>query len=133
MACCKIVWEVSNLFSFVDTRLKYVVSSEGNFPWAVCYHTAEKPSWNDWKKEEHVGKPQRKKDKLGLRNSGSKRQSPHMFCIVTRHPADALPVWKYWGIRWYAILYHWGVHNKRKSVIIPVIICLSWNGFLPRI
>lgn len=31
MVCCKIVWEVSNLFGFVDIGLKFVVLLEGIF------------------------------------------------------------------------------------------------------
>ena len=130
------LWEVSNLLSFVDGRLVYVMFQQKviflglyiivllktQLKTLLERATSLKTTWSKGKKNQ-----------LGLRNLSGKKQSPHIFCIVTHHLADALPVWKHWGIRWYIVLHHGGVHGMRKPVIISATICLSWNGCLPRI
>lgn len=90
MACCKTVLEVSNLLSFVDTRLKCAVSSDGNIPNSVYYPI--KSSVKGLKMALHLNITLNSNKSTGHRNSDDKKQSTCACCKMTQHSADAGPV-----------------------------------------
>lgn len=91
MACCKTVLEVSNLLSFVDTRLKCAVSSDGNIPYFL-YIILFKSAMKGLKMVVHLNITLNSNKSTGHRHSDDKKKSTCACCKMTQHSADAGPV-----------------------------------------